>query len=141
MKQYTIAERNALPDTYGIPVNDPYTLHTDEVRRTKPPRYGLSYESATEELDYAIQMGLHNYGTGIASSVIPRILKSPGAEGQRAWELYVWQVCGGGYTRAQIRKAWDGYTPAEKARITEALEEYLEDCFTELTNNVARKEG
>jgi len=127
----TSAQLKALPDTYGIPVGDAYTLRVERDRAKQAPAYELDYSSATAELDAALRIGLPNYGSCIASWQIPRIIKANKNANKHAqmWHLYVTQVCGAAYTPAQINAAWRKYTPEQQATINGKLEAYLNGCF------------
>ena len=133
----TPAQRKALPDTYGIPVNDAYTLRQEATRAKDEPAYDLDYTSATSELRTALNIGLENYGSGIASWRIPAIIKGTAGNNKPAqmWQLYVSQVCGAKHTTPQVNKAWKGYTKAQQQAITVLINEYLDDCLAHLQDN------
>ena len=132
----TPAERKALPDTYGIPVNDEYTLHYERIRAKEEPTYLLDFDSVTLEMKCAFSIGLESYGSCCASWRIPQIIKANNNANKPAqlWHLYIGQVCGAGYTSAQINKAWNGYTKAQQQHITDAVNTYLDDCLEYLQN-------
>lgn len=126
--------RDSIPETYGIPVNDAYTLNRQATLWKHGNTYTLDFDSVTEELKTAFDMGLENYGSGMSSFVIPRILKMNNNANRPAqiWHLYISQVCGD-YEPHKVNKAWHSYTPEQQAFITAQCNDYLESCLEYLT--------
>lgn len=73
--ELTKKEKNSLPDTYGTPLYDKHTMEKEDcLWDIKEKQYDLSFDSVKYELEAAFNIGLENYGSGIASWKIPEIL-------------------------------------------------------------------
>ena len=132
-KNLSTKQRAKIRNTYGIPVNDPYALHKHEALKNREPSYTLDFESATKELDIALNIGLESYGSGRASWMIPAILKGNNNNKQAAmWQLYISEVVGACYTAAQVNKAWHKYTKQQQEYIRKKVDEYLDSCLDDL---------
>ena len=127
-KSLTKKERDSLPSTYGA---KPYPVKTREYKS-----YDLDFESVTDELDVALQIGLESYGDGKASWVICEILKASNNMNKQArmWQLYITEVCGS-YDNKEINKAWNNYTKDQQDFINKKMDEYLEYCLEYLQYN------
>ena len=132
----TTAQKALMPDTYGIPVNCNYTNSFHVTRTKQKPVYNLDFESITDELNAALDIGLENYGSGRANWIIPAILKAPNNANKlaRYWQLYC-SECANQHDSARIAKAWHSYTAEQREYINGILTESLKHCFDYLANN------
>lgn len=125
--QLTPAQRLKLPRTYGHPVNAVYVARHEDTMWKHGNTYDLDFDSVTQELTVALDIGLENYGSGRASFEECRILRTNNTANKEAqlWKLYVSQVCGD-YSSTQVNNAWGNYTEEQQDYITAKMEQYLE---------------
>lgn len=122
----TRKQLNTLPNTTGIPVNCRNAMNQHRARQSQGATYDLDFASATTEFETALKIGLPNYGSGLASFELPRILKAPGNANKLAqtWFLYCSEVLNQ-HDAKQITKHWKQYTPDQQNDINLQLIDYL----------------